>query len=283
MQGAVCSGIMALRCTTAIVRNIPDVFVEALRLDDSQAVVLENAKQQFNNYIETLEQCGVKVVTLASDEQYPDCTFVEDVAVVIGARALVTRPGHPSRRGEMTAMREALKSLQKPPQIYEMEDPEACVDGGDVLFTGREIFVGHSSRTNQKGIECLAKTFPEFSVTPFPIKSSLHLKSLATMCGEDMIAVGGDQEATETLKLMKSQAKFKYEYVQLNNNAAANVLLVNDNVFVKPSEEIGQHNYDLLKKRVKGRIIDVPFSEFYKVDGCLTCCSVLINQEAVSG
>ncbi|XP_046557226.1 N(G),N(G)-dimethylarginine dimethylaminohydrolase 1-like [Haliotis rubra] len=283
MQGVAYSGIMALRSTTAIVRNIPNVFVEALRLDGSQAVVLEKAKQQFNNYIETLEQCGVKVVSLPSDERFPDCPFVEDVAVVIGARALVTRPGHPSRRGEMTVMREALKSLQKAPQIYEMEDPEAFVDGGDVLFTGREIFVGQSSRTNQKGVQCLAKTFPEFSVTPFPIRSSLHLKSLATMCGDDMIAVGGDQEAAETLKSMKSQAKFKYNYVQLDSNSAANVLLVNDNVFVKPGEEIGHHNYDILKKHVKGRIIDVPFSEFYKVDGCLTCCSVLINQEAVSG
>ncbi|XP_071090213.1 N(G),N(G)-dimethylarginine dimethylaminohydrolase 1-like [Haliotis cracherodii] len=283
MQGVVYSGVMALRCTTAIVRSVPNVFVEALRLDGSQAVVLEKAKKQLTHYIETLERCGVRVVTLPSDERFPDCPFVEDVAVVIGARALVTRPGHPSRREEVGVMREALKLLQKAPQIYEMEDPEACVDGGDVLFTGREIFVGQSKRTNEKGVQCLAKTFPEFSVTSFPVRDSLHLKSLATMCGEDMIAVGGDQEAMETLNRMKSQAKFKYEYVQLDNNAAANVLLVNGNVFVKPGDEIGHNNYDILKKRVKGRVIDVPFSEFYKVDGCLTCCSVLINQEAVSG
>ena len=40
------------------------------------------------------------------------------------------------------------------------------MDGGDVLFTGREFFVGLSSRTNKEGIEFLAKTFSKYPVTP---------------------------------------------------------------------------------------------------------------------
>ena len=42
----------------------------------------------------------------------------------------------------------------------------ARMDGGDVLFTGQEFFVGLSSRTNREGIEFLAKTFPKYPVTP---------------------------------------------------------------------------------------------------------------------
>ena len=41
----------------------------------------------------------------------------------------------------------------------------ALLDGGDVLFTGREIFVGLSSRTNKEGVESLAKAFPKYPVT----------------------------------------------------------------------------------------------------------------------
>ena len=33
-------------------------------------------------------------------------------------------------------------------KIVEMEEP-GRLDGGDVLFTGREIFVGQSKRTNE--------------------------------------------------------------------------------------------------------------------------------------
>ena len=41
----------------------------------------------------------------------------------------------------------------------------ALLDGGDVLFTGREIFVGLSSRTNKEGVESLAKAFSKYPVT----------------------------------------------------------------------------------------------------------------------
>jgi N-dimethylarginine dimethylaminohydrolase len=45
-----------------------------------------------------------------------------------------------------------------------MTDP-ALMDGGDVLFTGRELFVGLTSRTNKDGVESLAKAFPKYPVT----------------------------------------------------------------------------------------------------------------------
>ncbi len=53
--------------------------------------------------------------------------------------------GHESRRGEIVAMKEAVQTLGM--EVVEMTDP-ARMDGGDVLFTGREFFVGQSSRTN---------------------------------------------------------------------------------------------------------------------------------------
>lgn len=35
----------------------------------------------------------------------------------------------------------------------------ATLEGSDVLFTGKEFFVGVSSHTNQRGAEVLADTF----------------------------------------------------------------------------------------------------------------------------
>ena len=45
------------------------------------------------------------------------------------------------------AMREALEKIPGL-SLTAMKDP-ARMDGGDVLFTGREFFVGLSDRTNQ--------------------------------------------------------------------------------------------------------------------------------------
>lgn len=45
------------------------------------------------------------------------------------------------------AVKEALETLSVL-KVVEMKEP-AYMDGGDVLFTGREFFVGLSERTNQ--------------------------------------------------------------------------------------------------------------------------------------
>lgn len=36
-------------------------------------------------------------------------------------------------------------------------DPQATLDGGDVLYTGEHLFVGLSHRTNQRGADVLKK------------------------------------------------------------------------------------------------------------------------------
>jgi dimethylargininase len=36
-------------------------------------------------------------------------------------------------------------------------DPEATLDGGDVLYTGKHLLIGLSHRTNQRGADVLNK------------------------------------------------------------------------------------------------------------------------------
>ena len=59
---------------------------------------------------------------------------------------IVYNIGHESRRGEVVAMEAVMKQLGL--EVVKMTEP-GVMDGGDVLFTGREFFVGLSTRTNQ--------------------------------------------------------------------------------------------------------------------------------------
>lgn len=43
--------------------------------------------------LQVLRELGLKVIVLPADDQYPDCVFVEDVAVVADGTALITIPG----------------------------------------------------------------------------------------------------------------------------------------------------------------------------------------------
>ncbi len=75
-------------------------------------------------------------------------SHVYDHTECIVVRVLIANypTGHKSRRGETVAMKEAVTKLGL--SVVEMTEP-GRMDGGDVLFTGREFFVGQSARTNE--------------------------------------------------------------------------------------------------------------------------------------
>lgn len=91
------------------------------------------------------------------------------------------------------------KELQLP--IVEMADESARLDGGDVLFTGREFFVGLSSRTNEAGARAVAAAFPEFPTTPVPVPGATHLKNLVSVAGPEVLCVAATKPAQELIKV----------------------------------------------------------------------------------
>ncbi|KAF5923598.1 hypothetical protein HPG69_010993 [Diceros bicornis minor] len=103
-------------------------------------------------------------------------------------------------------VKEALEKLQL--NIVEMKDENATLDGGDVLFTGREFFVGLSKRTNQRGAEILADTFKDYAVSTVPVADALHLKSFCSMAGPNLIAIGSSESAQKALKVNTKLCSF---------------------------------------------------------------------------
>ncbi|CDQ60862.1 unnamed protein product [Oncorhynchus mykiss] len=87
--------------THAVVRAIPSSLAkEALRMNVLD-VDLVKAQREHEVYVGVLKhKLGLQVIELPADESLPDCVFVEDVAVVCGDTALITRPGAESRRKE---------------------------------------------------------------------------------------------------------------------------------------------------------------------------------------
>ncbi len=171
----------------ALVRRVPDSFARSLRPDDgAPAPDPGGARVEHAGYVAALEAAGYRVRSLPADEAHPDCPFVEDVAVIIGDVALVTRPGAPSRRGEAGPVAAAL-AADFP--VESMAAP-ATLDGGDVLQVGARVFVGRSARTNDAGISRLAELAGGVEVVPVDVAGPvLHLKSAVDGLAADTVLV----------------------------------------------------------------------------------------------
>ncbi|KAJ4943504.1 hypothetical protein JOQ06_006004 [Pogonophryne albipinna] len=204
------------------------------------------------------------------------------------------------------AMKAALKELNL--NIVEMTDENATLDGGDVLFTGQEFFVGLSKRTNQKGAEILADCFKDYAVSTVPVLEGLHLKSFCSMGGPGLILIGSSEHAQKTLKIMQQMSDHRYDKLTLPDDLAANCLYMNlpnkGHVLLHPTAEefpesvtsfawsdsclCGRLNSPLyicpptqvFEKLKDHMLIPVSNMEKAKLDGALTCCSVLITKRA---
>lgn len=261
--------------TKALCRGIPKSLVaEAIRMDPSHTPIdYEKATKEHDHYVHTLQQIGLEVTILPADESLPDCVFVEDTAVVWESKALITNPGHHSRKPETLAIRQHLEKMGL--EIVVMESP-AELDGGDVLFTGKEFFVGLSKRTNEDGIEALRKAFPNYPVHGIEIRDeSLHLKSMMSMASDEMIAIGPSPSASYALTEMKGKAKFQYTFLNVSHDAAANCLWINGTLIHRSSSEFPSIKEDFASLNCPK--LEVSNEELSKVDGALTCSSLLLK------
>jgi dimethylargininase len=168
----------------ALVRPVSDRFAQALRQDPHGPVPdLERARAQHAAYVRALG-AHATVRRVPADPGAPDACFVEDTVVVAGGRALLTRPGAPSRRREVEAVGGCL-----PEHLEVHRMTEGTLDGGDVLRVGRTLFVGRSGRTDDGGVAALERTFGPlgFRVVPLEVRQALHLKCHASAPSDDLV------------------------------------------------------------------------------------------------
>jgi N-dimethylarginine dimethylaminohydrolase len=105
-----------LNFTRAIVRPPAANFAEGLTTAGLGRPDHSRALQQHEAYCKALEQCGLTLIRLEPDTNYPDSCFVEDTALLVnvrgaGTQAILMRPGAQSRLGEIETIREVLKDL----------------------------------------------------------------------------------------------------------------------------------------------------------------------------
>jgi dimethylargininase len=227
------------------------------------AVNQDLADDQWDAYIEALEDNGFETVEVAEADDLPDSVFIEDALVVLGGTAIVTSPGAESRRDETIAAAATAKRLGF--AMREIDLP-GTLDGGDVLTVGDVIYVGSSSRTNAEGIAQLRAiaTPLGYSVVAVAVTKALHLKSTVTALPDGTI-IGFP-------KLIDNPQVFGRFVAVPEAAGAAVVVLGADTVLMAASAPKSV----ALIESLGYRVVTVDISEFEKLEGCVTCLSVRV-------
>jgi dimethylargininase len=254
------------RFKEAIVRPPGRTFAGGLASVPLGTPSLPLALEQHAAYVAALERCGLKVTTLDADDAFPDSTFVEDTAVIVGSNAMLTRPGAASRVGEAAAIRETIARFF--PDFEEMSEP-GTLDGGDVCEAEDCVYIGLSARTNRAGAEQLAAFVAKAGakasfVDMTGMTSILHLKSGMSYAGDGIFV------AIDELLPRVDLSGGRVLHVPPGEEYGANCVRVNDCVLVAAG-------YPALEELLRScglSPLALDMSEYRKMDGGLSCLSL---------
>ncbi len=246
-----------------LVREVSDSFANCLR-EDPVSIDLESARAQHQNYVALLKRHVEQVTYVPCPEGLPDSVYIEDVAVITGQHALVTRPGARSRVSEIEGIEAALSPFCT---VHTTQAP-ASIDGGDVMRVGQHLLVGLSSRTNEAGFKRLEEVAQLDGLTSHavPVHDGLHLKSAMTALDDKTVIY--DPSAISPLDI----AGLQLEWLAAPEPLGANILAFDHVTIVS---EDAPKTAQLI--RDKGHQVEsVKVTELHKGDGALTCLSLRI-------
>ena len=247
----------------AIVRTPCKNVVYGLTTQKTVCADYTKSIEQHENYIKLLEELGLNIDILSSEEKFPDSTFIEDTAVLTPYLAVLCNPGADSRKGEISSVRNFLKT--KFSKIETIEGP-GTLDGGDVLEINDQFYIGLSSRTDQNGAEQLLTILSKIGKTGsiIPIGEGLHLKSSVSYLGENYLLIN-----SESIN-MSHFSKYECITTAFDEGYSANSISINGTVIMPDG-------FSKTKTKVEnaGFIVKtLNVSEFKKLDGGLSCLSL---------
>jgi dimethylargininase len=219
------------------------------------------AHAQWLDYVAALEAAGWETIEVEPADECPDGVFIEDTLVVRRGVAVIARPGAESRMQEVEAVAAAVVALGYSPKRVE---PPGTLDGGDVLQAGDTVYVGTGGRTNTEGVDQLRAILEPLGarVIAVPVRKVLHLKSAVTALPDGSI-VGYPPLVPE----------FFADIITVPEQSGAHVVLLGGNKLLlaadcpRTAELFAGLGYEPV-------LVDI--GEFQKLEGCVTCLSVLL-------
>ena len=252
----------------AIVRPPSTYYISAISTHPNKNTIkLDKALQQHFNFINILKNCGLDVIKLTRDAN-PDSCFVEDPLVVINDIAIICRPEPLSRLGEVTQIEKELSTCLKQyfSEVHRVEPP-GVIEGGNIIVTEDEMFIGRGKRTNQEGINQFKRYIKNYKILVVDVaEDKIHLKSYCTYIGNKTFVL-------DPKKIDKNLFS-NYRIIEVNENEkhCANCLGFNENVIISDGCPITFQK--IQKYGFKAHSVNI--DEFRKKDGSMTCLAVLI-------
>lgn len=261
----------------AILRKPGKSFINAIAQDPNhQQPDYHKTIEEYKKYAETLEKMGLEVNICEPDEKFADGNFVEDSFLILDEIIIELNPGAATRSQEPQSLASFLMPFLPPTMERKALSKTHTMDGGDILQDRKNLYVGLSTRTEQSAIDELTNIVAPFAyqVLPITVPEGLHLKSGMTLILPNHFVIQASfEKILQNMQL--NNPDIKYFTVPTEEYFAANVLPINGKIMIPAGCPITK-SYILQYYKLED-IYEVDTQQVRRVDGALTCSSLLLN------
>lgn len=251
------------RFSHAVSRTPGNSIANGLRAMDGPNPDWKVFQKEHDEYVNALKSTNINLTLLPALEAFPDSVFVEDPALCAGGKAIILRPGTPTRLGEADAIKPALEKIFG--SVSQLKN--GYVDGGDILLTDSQALIGLSERTDKIGIKLLEPFLSDLGYSIKIVNTPKGVLHFKTDCG---LLDSNTIFSTELLASSGCFDGYKVITAPSGEEAAANLIRFNDHVFMRS----GFPKTKALLENSGYSVKTLDANEAAKVDGGLSCMSL---------
>lgn len=261
--------------TATVIMSPPDFFKIEYSInpwmDTSNIVHKEHAMREWNSLKDTYTSLGLEIKIIHPKQGFPDLVFTTDHGVFIGDTFYISRFRYSERQGEQNIT----IPWYKKQSIKLQEIPSVCfMEGGDVLFSNKHIFLGYGFRTSDNTAEFLHNT-SRYPVTSLELvdEAFYHLDTCFLPVSSDTAFYYPQAFGSDSIKSLKRHFDILIPLSSHEAEAfACNSVIIDKHVICQPNPTFEQKISELGFTPTT-----LEMHEFNKSGGGIHCLSQIIE------
>ncbi|WP_054861550.1 arginine deiminase family protein [Gracilibacillus sp. JCM 18860] len=253
--------------------RITNVINETQKFYKDENIDVEIANRQHEQFVRTLEEHGVKVLSIDPKEELNEQVFTRDIGFTIGDTVYISKMGGSEiREHEVELLEEFLKNRN----FNYMKLTTPSIEGGDVVLAGDRVWIGISERTTYQAVDALQEIIQDRKLMPIPISEDiLHLDCAFNLLSEkEGLIYTSAFKQRELDRLMEM-----YDLIEVSDDEqftlGTNVFSIGNKTVISLPENKNVNS----ELRARGyQVIEVEFSEVIKSGGAFRCCTLPIRR-----
>jgi len=253
--------------------TIRQVINETQEHFKNEGIHIERALEQHDEFVKTLKNYDIDVVLLPYHKKYPEQVFTRDIGFTLGETIFVANMATEARGGEENVLKQWLEDEE----ISYFNLVREHIEGGDVIVDQDTIYVGLSSRTDEKATAHLKRLLNKFNVVTIPFKEKyLHLDCVFNVVSPDVALIYPHALTKKDIELFASRYDLievsKEEQFQLGTNVLSigNKRVISLPVNKNVNEQLRARGFE---------VIEVDITEIIKSGGSFRCCTLPLLRE----